>query len=199
MANILKAFPIVVSDNKGGGYEGIYSNDIADPDGITVYGLEQVDDGDWNMWSTILAYVKQGGTVAQITAKIVANPNIYSSAIAYHKKTYWDVLKLDSISDQIIANELYSAGLNIGLLQAGKYFQQVLNVLSQDGNYSLLTVDGQIGTHTISAFNANTRHDYVLKALSWLHGSYYINLGNNSPSYKVFENGWFNRIIGIVP
>ena len=58
-------------------------------------------------------------------------------------------------------------------------------------------MDGQIGQKTINAFSSNNRHDLILKGLSFLQGSRYIQLGLTTPDLKVFENGWFNRIIAL--
>lgn len=189
MASILTAFPIVVSDNKGGGWEGVCSNDSADPDGLTVYGLQQTDDGDWAMWPAVKKLVIAAGN---ITAALVADTAIYNSAMAYHKAKYWDKLNLDYVDSQPIANELYSAGLNIGLGTAAKFLQQLLNVFS-GGAYADLPVTGYIGSLTLAALNQNTNQHYILQGLGYLQGAYYVNAGLANKALRVFERGWFNR------
>jgi len=58
-------------------------------------------------------------------------------------------------------------------------------------------VDGNVGSKTISAANANTNQSFLIHGLAWMHGSYYINLVTTKPSFKSFMNGWFNRVIGV--
>lgn len=191
MADIKISFPLVVSDNKSGGFEGVYSNDANDPGGLTVYGLERLHDGDWEMWPYVLSIVNRGGNVAYNIATYYTT--IYASAVAYHKKKYWDALSLDSVASQKIATELYSIGLNLGLKTAGNFLQQSLNILSPYGSYADLPITGYIGPLTLAALASNKRPDLVLSALHYLQGAQYISLGLQNKALRVFEAGWFNR------
>jgi lysozyme family protein len=187
MADFLNAFNIVVSNNtlNDNGFEGIYSNDPTDM--LTVYGLEQRDDSAWQSWPLVLKTVNTSQSDTWNAKAIIGVPAILQSAQSFHKATYWDKMKLDAVNEQVMANELYSAGLNIGLSTASKMFQQVLNCMGAN-----IAADGLIGSKTIAAYNSITDKKQVLKRYAALHLSYYTNLGANSN-----QNGWFNRVVGV--
>ena len=73
----------------------------------------------------------------------------------YYKSCYWDLLQGDVIPDQMIADELFDTGVNMGISRAVKYLQTGLNVLNRNGSlYADIVIDGMLGPKTITAMAA---------------------------------------------
>lgn len=144
--------------------EGKYVNNPNDPGGETKYGISKRSYPHLN--------------IAELTLE---------KAIALYKEDFWDKMKLDQITHQILANKIFDIGVNIGIRPIIKVLQKTLNEY-QKSLIVTLVVDGVIGTYTINrcncladigAFMTKFKHNIV---------EYYKTL--NKPC---FMKGWIAR------
>jgi lysozyme family protein len=62
----------------------------------------------------------------------------------FYKASYWDVLYLDAITNQVLAEQMCDHGTNAGTSRP----------VNHAAGHPVLVVDGQLGSKTIAAINA---------------------------------------------
>ena len=125
--------------------EGGYVFDPNDKGGETYAGISRNNWPKWEGWRIIdTIKVKWGQSASQINRYAHADPNLHIMISKFYKTNFWDVNKLDLITDQQLANTVYDFGVNSGTSRAAKYLQQVLGV----------NQDGVVGPKTINAANS---------------------------------------------
>jgi lysozyme family protein len=104
----------------------------------------------------------------------------------------------DSISDQLLANELFDTSVNLGTHRAVEYLQLGLNLLNRNQlNYPDISVDGKFGQNTLNTLNkylSIDKVDFLFKIMNILQGMHYIEYMNESPAQERFCRGWLQRI-----
>jgi lysozyme family protein len=110
-------------------------------------------------------------------------------AKAIYKRDYWDKLLLDTIGDQVIAEELFDTAVNMGWRTAAKFLQLSINALG-----GVLKVDGIIGPKTAAAVNSYPHPMSLFKALNAYQGKRYIEIIERDESQERFFRGWLERI-----
>lgn len=101
-----------------------------------------------------------------------------------------------------VAHKLVDAGVNTGTVRPSRWFQQSLNDLSRNGvDYPQISVDGKVGSATISAYQSLEQKrgkikacELTIKMLDGYQSTYYTSL--NMPTFTV---GWIDNRIGNVP
>lgn len=185
MADFTKAFLITL------GHEGGYSNDVNDNGGETYKGISRKFNPDWQGWK-IIDNLKRDSAFPKI---LDSDSALQSFTKDLYKKNYWDINKLDLISNQEIANEIFDTGVNQGVKVAAKYLQDSLNLLNRNGkNYSDLIVDGDIGSVTIGVVNSHLNQLAVLKTMNGLQFMKYVEICKSNPSQEIYFLGWLNRV-----
>lgn len=173
MADFDIAFRITI------GIEGKYSNNKKDPGGETMYGI------------TKRVARKYGYKGKMKDLPLDFAKNIY-------KVGYWNILKLDKVSDQGIANELFDTSVNMGVGTSAKFLQRTLNALNREGkDWRDITVDGKIGPVTINILTKaiRKRRKNIYKTLNILQGCKYISLAEKHETDEDFINGWLTRVV----
>lgn len=172
--------------------EGGYVNDTRDRGGETYMGISRKNFPNWNGW-TMIDMMKLSIDFPKSLDKI---QSLKIRVMEFYKSQFWDALKLDQVKSQKVANELYDTAVNMGVSTATKFLQRALNVSNINGKYYPdLTVDGIIGTKTISALNAHPNQEVIYKILNCLQGARYIEIAEKNKSQEAFINGWFkNRV-----
>lgn len=131
--------------------EGLYANNPADTGGETWAGISRNNFPTWSGWIIIDAIKhKYGKSTATINKYGRLDNTLHDKEIAFWKKNFWDVLKLDFVNDQQLANSVYDFGVNSGTSRAGKYLQTAYNSCK---GLKALSVDGLIGSKTLNAIN----------------------------------------------
>lgn len=128
------------------GYEGGYVSaqtaaKIGDKGGETYKGIARNFNKDWAGWKIIDNYKALHGTPAYNS--IIPDAKLNSMAKEHSKTQYWDVLKLDQVKDQSVAEAMGDFGFNSGPGAPIKAVQKILK----------LEQDGKIGSETIAAIN----------------------------------------------
>lgn len=131
--------------------EGGYANNKADTGGETYAGIARTHWPKWEGWQ-ILDQIKTayGRTANIINRQAAQNTTLKELISKFYKQNFWDTLKLDTITDQQLANTVYDFGVNSGTGRAAKFLQQAAN----DTGLVNLVIDGAIGPKTIGAINA---------------------------------------------
>lgn len=178
-------------------HEGGYANNKADNGGETFKGIARKFWSDWSGWKFIDAIKSKFNTsdadvIDREAAKI---PDLQNAVLAFYKSNFWNVLSLDAVINQDIANELFDTAVNMSTNTAGEFLQRSLNVLNRNGqDYSDLLVDGKIGQKTITVLNAHKYPQTVLKVLNCLQGAKYISICEHNPSQEIFIRSWMSRV-----
>lgn len=177
MGNFNEAY-LLTGHNEGG-----YANNPSDHGGETYAGISRKFWPAWQGWVIIDAIKKQYGTTENtINLWAKKSDNLQLLIASFYKQNFWDVNKLDLITDNQIADNVYDFGVNSGVSKAAKTLQLVSGV----------TQDGIIGNATISAVNSldakNTYERYNAERIVFYH-----NLAAN-PGQLQFLKSWLSRI-----
>ncbi|TZF84507.1 hypothetical protein FW774_05835 [Pedobacter sp. BS3] len=187
MANFSTAFQLTM------GNEGGYANNPADRGGETYKGIARNFWPSWKGWP-IVDQVKNAKP-ASLDKALASRTDLQNLVQDFYKVHFWDINKLDSISEQDIANELFDTGVNMGTSVAAKFLQEALNYSNKNQtSYPDLIVDGDIGPKTLATYQKQPNKKQLLKLLNILQGERYLNIIRNSPSQEVFLSSWFSRV-----
>jgi len=141
--------------------EGLYADNKYDTGGETYAGIARNHWPKWEGWSYIdklkSEYPKYKAKLEKekklkpfsLSQYININaPNIVAVYVSrFYKKNFWDVLKLDLVNDQQLANSVYDFGVNSGTSRSARYLQLSSGVKD----------DGVIGKKTLDAVNSADR------------------------------------------
>lgn len=121
MANFNIAFKRTVAS------EGGYVNDTDDKGKETYMGISRVYHPKEVMWNVIdVAKKYHSGKVLNYVLK--ESSVVQNNVKSIYKKEYWDVLHLDEVNNQRIANEIFDDAVNRGVKAAVKSIQKVLGM-----------------------------------------------------------------------
>ena len=163
--------------------EGGYVNDPADPGGPTKYGITEAT-------ARAHGYTGDMRDLSLETAKSI------------HKKSYWDVARLDEFPSQKIAENVFDCNVNCGARVGGRLLQAALNLLNIDPNgrqmYPEIHVDGVIGPNTLATLQKalQCRRDMeslIIVLFNCLRADRYVNIVRAQPKSKKFMIGWLKH------
>ena len=166
--------------------EGGYVNDPRDPGGETNFGITQKVARDHGYLGAMKDMTKEQASAIYITSYI-------------EKPNYVEIVALSPA----VGQKLIDAGVNAGTSRSSRWFQIAINSLSRGGlDYSNVTVDGRIGTGTITSYKGlqNKRGrvkacELVIKLMDAQQAAHYMNL----PHLSMYTPGWVDHRIGNVP
>lgn len=185
MADFIKAYKLTRE------FEGGYANNPNDTGGETYKGIARKHQSRWKGWKIIDGLKGK----SDFPKNLDKNTELQELVHELYKKDYWDSMKLDTVIDQQIANEMFDTGVNMGNGRAGVFLQRILNVANKGETYYLnLDVDGMVGKKTIAALNSHPEPKNILAGLNALKGSLYITICEHNPSQEIFFNGWMKRV-----
>ncbi len=151
--------------------------------GLTYMGIYQSAHPTWFRWGYIQTVLnKHGGDKVEASIELYQDKTLTDDVYAFMKKEFWDKMKLDSITSQKIAAELFIFGTNANITAGVRMAQRLVNVDD----------DGIVGNQTIKAFNAFDEHVFD-KEYDLLEQAYYMNLISHHPEFEVNERGWIRR------
>lgn len=187
-------------------HEGLYSNDPRDRGGETWKGIARNVHPNWPGW-VLIDSVKKQANRNNLAAELNNVDELEACVQLFYETHFWKVNKLDEITDQEIANEVFDTGVNQGTRTAAMYLQEALNLLnSNEKHYSDLKVDGAIGAKTLKAYHAYmftsnfpSRSGFrnihtLLKAMNFFQLQRYIEICEKTPGQEVYFYGWVNRV-----
>jgi len=180
-----------------GRFEGGWANNPNDRGKETYGGIARKFWPNWKGWPYIdkfkadYAKAKTKLSLAQwVNASAKANPAVGELVSQFYKSNFWDVNKLDAITDQQLANVVYDFSVNSGTNRGAKFLQDAYN--NVNGMWVDLVSDGEIGQKTINAVNAFNAK-LLFQEYQRLRELFYRKLATD-PSQKQFLNSWLSRL-----
>lgn len=151
--------------------------------GLTYMGIYQSAHPTWFRWGYINTILeKHDGNKIEASIELYQDRSLTQDVYDFMKKNFWDVMKLDSVTSQKIAEELFIFGTNANMKAGVKMAQRLIGV--ED--------DGIVGNGTITALNAFNEHVFD-EEYDLLEQAYYMNLILRHPELEVNEKGWIRR------
>lgn len=179
MANFKTAY------DKTAAFEGGWVDHPNDKGKETYAGIARAFFPNWKGWAIVDSYKSKPGFPSNLPKAELA-PLVES----FFKTNFWDVIRLDEITNQEIAEELYDTGVNFGHSRAIKFAQEACNLLTVNA----LDVDGKIGPKTITAINSYKYPKVLFNLLNVLQAEAYVENCRKNISQEVFLRGWLTRV-----
>ena len=185
MAKIEKALDILYK------LEFSNENDVlernATEDGWTFMGIYQGAFPQLDLWKVIRQKMQQyNGDMKLVGSMMYNNATVREMVQAFYKKEFWDKARLDEVVSQQIANEIFIAGVNMGMKKAVMLAQKLVGV----------PADGVVGPKTLAAIN---KYDDAAfdKMYDVLETDHYESIVFANPSKRIYAKGWRNRAIAV--
>lgn len=184
-----------IAEEITGRFEGGYANNKADRGGETFAGIARNHWPKWEGWKKIDEYKTQYNHVkprsmlstwVNSSAKVPTEPTI-SMVSKFYKDNFWDVLKLDYLTDQQLANSVYDFAVNSGTHRASTTLQNAVN----DTGLVKIVVDGKIGPKTIESVNT-LNPEVVYNKYNSRRESFYRSIAKGNQVQ--FLKSWLNRL-----
>ena len=185
MAKIEKALDILYK------LEFSNENDVleknATEDGWTFMGIYQGAFPQLDLWKVIRQKMQQyNGDMKLVGSMLYNNATVREMVQAFYKKEFWDKARLDEVVSQQVANEIFVAGVNMGMKKAVMLAQKLVCV----------PADGVMGPKTLAAIN---KYDDAAfdEMYDVLETDYYDMIIASNPSKRIFAKGWRNRAVAV--
>lgn len=154
--------------------------------GYTYMGIYQKAHSKWIGWGFVNEYLGLYKNIKIASRNLYENEALTRLVDLFYKKAFWDIAKLDSISSQKIADEIFIFGVNTGMPTAIKTAQKLVG----------LNPDGDVGEKTISVLN-NFDEKVFDSKYDLLEQAHYSKLIEMNPKFKIYANGWRNRSLAV--
>jgi lysozyme family protein len=181
------------SHKRTGGSEAGYSNHKKDKGKETFAGVSRKFHPDWQGWkivdeNKIKCTINGKLNVKKLNKILFSNPQMIQLLYDFYKKEYWDINRLNEIDSQLLADNIFDAGVNCGKKTSIRFLQRAINTLSQND----IIVDGIIGNQTLKLAN-NIDYKKLVDEFLKLRIQYHKEIVKNDPEQKVFLKNWLNR------
>ncbi len=186
MAIFNSAFKITMSN------EGGYANNPNDNGGETYAGIARNYWPNWGGWAAVDQAVSTHPQ--NINAVLAANSAVQAEVQSFYKENFWDVISLDNLNSQQLANQLFDTAVNMGTGTASRFLQQAVNNIVP----GKLVVDGVVGPQTIAAANGVPLEALYNQVIA-LRKQRYLNIIQQHPSQTIFESSWLSRLTPFNP
>lgn len=171
--------------------EGGYAADKDDSGGETWKGIARNYHPNWAGWAIVDSFKNKTG----FEANLYASQTLQRLVLEFYKKEFWDVMRLDELYHQYIAEEMFDTGVNMNHIIAVEFLQRSLNSTNRNGKeYPDVIVDGRVGPKTIAAMNNHPKPINVLKLLNCQQGVRYMDIARHNPVQEKFMNSWLSRV-----
>ena len=189
--------------------EGIYSNDVNDLGGETVYGITRKYEPDSKIWPLIDDLKKDlckhhkiknlnNLSNSLIAGNIKANKKIKELAIDYYQ-TYYNKLDLDNIKYGPLKEYIFDMIVNNGEEQTVLIWSIAINALNRPRIGKDLKYDDELKFDKIlikysNKFYNNNKCKKLLKLIKILRANRYITIADKRHGNRKFLNGWLKRV-----
>ena len=184
MANFNEAFQILMRLEFSKPEDALDRNPTED--GWTFMGIYQKAHPGWKGWDEILGALAYGGDIEKISRALYASESLRAEVRRFYKEAYWDRMRLDEISSQLKANEMFIFGVNVDVKPAVRVAQQLVGVVN----------DGIVGEQTLAAINKFDEERFD-KQFDRAELEYYNKLIEKNPKFRIYANGWRNRALAV--
>ena len=145
-----------------------------------IYELYNKEVIDWKFIRDVLEVCTYDPERASVM--LYADSATKQSVFNHFRREYWDKILLDEVQDQSKANNIFLSGVHIGIRNAAKLAQKVVQVQQ----------DGFIGQYTIRALN-NYNEPMFKTHFDKLEIANYNNLIERNPNLEWARAGFLNR------
>ena len=181
MAKFEEAFKLVLKFEFSSPSNALHKNSTEN--GWTFMGVYQTANPSLSLWNMVDAVVKScGGDVKKASVMLYNDSSAVDAVKSVYKTNYWDRMRLDLVTSQHKANEMFVFGVNAGTKAAIKLAQQLVGVVD----------DGIIGKNTLLAINAFDEAEFDTK-FDLKETQYYEGIVARDKSKSIFMNGWKTR------
>lgn len=170
MANFLVADSITAKTEAG------YNSGNGEAE--TAMGIDRGANPHWNGWVIVDGY--KPCTAAEMNHALLGNANFMPLVHSFFKANYWDALKLDFVSNQQVADNLFDCSINQGSGIAARFMQQASGV----------KFDGVIGPQTLNAIN-NGNDEAIYNTINQLRRERY---EVSAVAHPEWLNSWLGRL-----
>lgn len=188
MADFITAYKITSK------IEGFYDNDLNDYGKETFKGISRKYFPNWSGWRLIDSFKHHSG----FPNNMLGDKSLEDLVLKFYKEAFWDVNNLDKVDSQIIAEELFDTGVNLGAQKAALFLQMALNSLNKRGSlYPNISEDSSVGVGTLKALDTCIKHkgeSCIFKVMNILQGMHYIKRSREDESQEKFMFGWLERV-----
>ena len=164
----------------------------------TLDGIDRGENPHCGIWPEVDRVKAQypGASVRQLDKLFAGNAPLQAMIVSFFKSDYWDPLSLDKVTDQAIANNCYDCSVNEGEGLAALFLQRACNAVINVAKamLPLLTVDGNVGPHTINTVNG-LNPEAVFNAINALRKAEYDEIVIKQPKKKIWLQDWNARLI----
>lgn len=160
----------------------LHKND--NEDGLTFYGIYEKYHKDWKAWAIIKRYLEIEPNIKKCSKILAGNKELKELAYKKIKAEYWDIMQLDKLESQMIADNLFIFGFHSSPKISTEKAQKILNIKA----------DGILGQITLKALNSANEDDFK-RDFDKEEVSYYSKIVEKKPQLKKYENGWYNRAL----
>jgi hypothetical protein len=167
MADFNAAFDKMIVDE--GGY--VLHTVPGDTGGMTYAGIARNPNPQWPGWKLI----DHGA---------IDNPLLTGMVRSFYKVEFWDRIRGDELTSQVVAENLFNFGVNTGIKVAVKLAQLIVGA----------TPDGAIGDLTLQKFN-NVEPEAFRKSYALAKITRYADICNKNKTQSKFLLGWIQRTL----
>ena len=149
----------------------------------TIGGIYKYAHPDWLGWFIVMDTIQRNdGSIATASRELYRNSHLQELIMQFYKNHFWDRMRLDEVTDDNTAMEIFIFGVNAGTRNAIRKAQKVIGA----------DQDGLIGKITIGLLNSFDTKQFDMK-FDEVEISFYENIIKNKPSFAIYRNGWLNR------
>ena len=149
----------------------------------TIGGIYKTAHPNWVGWQIVLGELASNRENMSLTSSRLWHNKVFRGMVStFYEEKFWKKMKLDQITHQNTAEELFIFGVNSGSRNAIRKAQKIVGA----------TPDGLIGPDTIKKLNAYDPEDFDM-IFDVVELQYYNDIIKNKPSFAMFKDGWRNR------
>lgn len=183
-----------------GRIEGGWCNVVGDSGGETYRGIARNYHPGWMGWVIVDREKAKG--MDGLDSRLAADKPLEELITSFYKNLYWDVYCLDNCDSQLLANEIYDSGVNIGTKTVAQWVQRALNALNNDlatsgGLWEEITVDGKVNLKVMEILNKSLKvharmESRLYKILDGFQRVHYVQICESKKIREKFLSGWLD-------
>ena len=150
--------------------------------GLTFYGIYETAHPKWEGWNIIKRYLKIEPDLKKCSVVLSNNIELDLMVQNFYKKEFWNKARLDEVTSQKIADEIFIFGVNAGMKVAITKAQLLVGA----------SQDGILGSKTIALLNKydEAKFDVLFDEEEIKHYDKLIKLHSK---FEINKKGWHNR------
>lgn len=150
--------------------------------GLTFWGIYESENPHWKGWGAVKSCMALYPDIKTCSKVLFQTGWVYGLVIDFYKKEFWDKAKLDLITSQKKADEIFIFGVNVGMKTAIMKAQKLVGAGK----------DGFAGNETVRMLNEFDEHEFDV-TFDDIEKDYYDAIIKSKPYLVENKAGWYNR------